>query len=178
MGATSNYIRLEQITHYVIARMPPEQLGAVKLAKILLLADIIAWRDRAQTLTGIEEYRRLPQGPVPTEVRGVLNNLIKRNVIHESVVDFFGQNKKQFVSLIEPNLSDFSGEDVDILNRAMDTIGPLTARQASEASHDVYWQEVPEDGAILISAASVIPAEVDDDDLNWAASELRALGLN
>ncbi len=172
-----NHNRLEQITHYVIARMPTEQLGTTKLAKIMWLADIISWRRYAEALTGIEGYRRLPHGPVPTQVRAVLTSLVENEVILERTVDFYGGRKKELISLKEPDLSCLSAEDVDILHRAMDIIGPMSAREVSEASHDVYWQEVPEDGVMSVGAASILPGDVDQEDIDWAEGEIVRLGI-
>lgn len=172
-----NHNRLEQITHYVIARMPADRLGAVKLAKIMWLADIISQRQRRKTITGIQQYRRLPQGPVPTQVRAVLNDLVLNQSILERDVDYYGKSKKELISLREPDLSSLSAEDVDILNRSMQVIEPLSASEVSKASHDIYWEEVPPNGMMSVDAASVSPNLIEEDDLDWANAELKALGL-
>lgn len=178
MRLDRNDNRLEQITHYVIARMPGENVGGTKLAKVLWLADIMSWRSRARSLTGIEHYKRLPFGPVPTQVRAVVIGLISSQIVHERLIDFpNGAQKKELVSLQDPVFPDLTAQDVDILRRAMDIIAPLTARQVSDSSHDEYWEEVPENGTMSVGAASVNPAELDEDDLAWAESELERLGV-
>ena len=178
MRTKRNDNRLEQITHLVIARMPSEKLGATKLVKIMWLADLMAWRARAESLTGIEHYRRLPFGPVPTQVRAVLNGLVAQKLILEHRVEYYAGTKKELLSLQDPDLTCLSAEDVDILHRAMDLISPMTAKEASDASHDVYWEEVPENGLMSVGSASIVSTDIDQDDLNWARSELEDLGTN
>lgn len=167
-----NHNQLELVAHYVIARTFPSELGATKLNKVLWLVDIIAFRERSESITDIENYKRLPHGPVPVEIGAALNNLKKNNIIAEAANPTPLGNRREFVSLVEPDLNHFSSSDVDIIHRAIDFITPLSAKKISEITHDSYWEEVPPNGNMSAAAASLVVLDVNDNDVSWAAKEL------
>ena len=163
--------RLEQITHYVIARTPSNQLGATKLNKVLWVIDLLSWRERAESLTGVEVYKRLPYGPVPTVVKRVLNELISGGQIVERKVSTPVGERKELISIVEPNLTGLLASDVDLIHRAIDFIRPMSAQEVSELTHDTYWEEVAPNGDMSVAAASLWPAQLDEDAIAWAIQE-------
>ena len=175
MRAKRNHNRLEQITHYVIARTPSDELGATKLNKVLWVIDLLSWRERAETLTGVECYRRLDYGPVPTQVKPVVRHLIASGRVVEKRKSTPVGERKELISLIDPDLSGLTAEDVDLIHRAIDFIRPMSASKVSELTHDAYWEEVGPDGEMCVGAASIWPGEIDEETMAWATSEAKQI---
>lgn len=170
MGHNNN--KLEKVAHFVIARTFARELGATKLNKVLWLADIIAFRERSDSVTGVENYKRLPHGPVPIQITSALKNLKEDNLIAESSNPTPLGNRREFVSLVEPDIESFSKSDIDIIHRAIEFITPLSAAKISEITHDSYWEEVPENGDMAPSAASLVLRDFDESSIAWAEKEL------
>lgn len=177
MRPKRNQDRLAQITHYVIARTPSDELGATKLNKVLWLIDLLSFRERAESLTGIECYRRLDYGPVPTQVKPVVRDLVRSGKIVERKSSTPVGERKELISLIDPDLTDLTARDVDLIHRAIDYIRPKTAYQVSQMTHDTYWEEVGLGGEMCVGAASIWPGEIDQETLDWATSEASGVEL-
>ena len=172
MALRQNDNKLDQVAPFVIARTFANELGATKLNKVLWLADIIAFRERSDSITGIENYKRLPHGPVPIQITSAIRNLKSANMIAEVSNPTPIGNRREFVSLIEPSIDCFSGSDIDIIHRAIEFITPLSAKKISEITHDSYWEEVPENGDMAPSAASLVLQDFDESAISWAEKEL------
>ncbi len=171
------YERLAALTHYVIARTPPDQLGATKLNKILWWVDCESYRRWGRSLSGLESYLRLQNGPVPIGGREAIAVLKARAAIAEQSVPTPAGNRRQFYSLSEPPVSVFSAEEIDLINQVINSVCRMTAVEASDASHDVLWEETPQFAQMPVSAGSVAVRETRPDDLAWAQRELARLSL-
>lgn len=154
--------------HFVIAHTPPDQLGAVKLNKVLWYADIAAWKRRGETVTGSMEYVRLPNGPVPPAIDEALSQLKSEGAIAERPVRVFSHTRREMVWLERPNVSMLSAEDCELLLEAAEWIAPMTAGQISEITHTPLWEEQPNGQKMPVRAAAVTYREPDDDDVAWA----------
>ena len=174
----SNHDRLQQIAHYVIARAPTDQLGATKLNKVLWYIDCWSWWQNGESLTGLKSYTRMKHGPVPKQLPNKLSTMKKDGSIIERRVDTPVGVRREFVSLIEPDLSGLSAGDIDMIHKVIAYLCKMSAKDASEITHDAYWEEIPEGGEMSIAAGSVQIADPEEEDLAWAMAEARALGLH
>lgn len=74
-----------------------------------------------------------------------------------------------YLSLLEPDVALFTGEEVAAINRAIALISPMTAQQASSFSHDRTWtifedkEEIPMFAVLAAETRELEPA-----DLKWA----------
>ncbi len=161
--------RLAKAAHYVIARTEPEKLGAVKLNKVLWFADVEHYRRTGRSITGLSAYVRLPKGPVPDGIRPALASLRAAGAIAVRKQKVFSYDRFEYVWLSEPDLTEFSPEEVDLLNQAIDAIQDLTAAEISEYTHtDPLWIELENGGRMPVGAASVINRIPDERELEWA----------
>lgn len=167
--------RLELITHYVIARTPPDQLGATKLNKVLWICDTLAWREFGHSLTGMTNYRRLPRGPVQTRLKPALRTLVDEQKIFEKKVPTPVGERHEFTSLVDPDIKSLSGPEIDLIHRAIDFVRPHTASSISDLSHDAYWEELPENAEMSVAAGGVWPSEIDDETMDWAEREAKRI---
>src|ERR1700683_5495501 len=135
--------RVATIAHYVIARTNPSDLGYVKLNKILWYADLEHYRRHRLSLTGLEHYARMPQGPMSKDVTRAVTRLRKDKKIIEKPVKVIDYTRREMISLVEPDLSVFTVEQIDLLNQFISQIAPLTADQVSKMTHeDPLWSEL------------------------------------
>ena len=167
--------RLAALAHYVIARTPPEQLGATKLNKVLWWVDCAAFRRWGHSLSGLESYLRLQNGPVPAEIRDVIDLLQRQGAIAERSQPTPVGSRREFFAIAEPPVSGFTAEEIDLINQVIVGVCRMSAAEASEVSHDALWEETPPMGAMPVAAGAVVMRDVRPEDVAWAQQELSRL---
>jgi hypothetical protein len=160
------------VLHYVIARTAGREFGEIKINKTVVEADAEFYRRYGRTITGAEAFQKQKFGPVPNGVLKALGSLKRAGIISPRPVQTPNGPREEYVALAEPEIAQFTGEEIDVMNVAIGVLERFTARGSSERTHDVLWEEVPMFGQIPIRAAAFAPCEVDQDTLTWAlASE-------
>jgi len=155
--------------HYVIARHPPSQLGATKLNKVLWFADCEMYRRHGRSITGEQAYVRKQNGPCSARFESALRSLKDQGVVQEEQVPTFnGYYRRELHARQSPDVTAFSGEEVDILNEIAKEISRLTAQEASDLSHDLLWQETEHNSQMAIAAGAVKVCSLSEADLDWA----------
>lgn len=162
--------RLKAMIHYISDAVPRQALGKTKLHKILWFSDREMYLRNGTTISG-DTYIRFPQGPMSKNFLTAQRELqeegkILCRTIREPFEPF------EFISLVPPDISSFTPEEIDIIGRQIAWISPLSARRVSEISHDRTW-ETYKDGE-EISMFSVLAAktrEFTPDDFEWALPE-------
>ncbi len=131
--------------HYIINTCQnPKILGSVKLNKILLYADGALLKKNGTTITG-DHYIKMPLGPVPQNIQNVEDELVAQNKI--SIRKDIKPHL--FFSLEEPDISDFSPYEIDILSHTTyDICNNYTSTEISDKSHTIDWKIVPIGGKI------------------------------
>lgn len=116
-----------------------ERFGLVKLNKTIWKADFDAFRDRHQPVTG-RQYLRQKDGPVPFEMRHVIDDLLRCEFIRleSRVVNDFAE--KRVIPQVDPSLREFSPADISYLDRAVKFYWDYTGTEASDHSHGVAWR--------------------------------------
>lgn len=162
--------RLRALAHYVIWRSNPADLGSTKLNKVLWYSDVEAYRTLGFSVTGATSYEKRQFGPVPHNIYDALGSLQTSGKISASTENHFGMPKKMFMAIERPDLSNFTADQIAIVDMVAESICKNhTAASISQASHDALWEEVPIGGSIPIGAAAVIVCESTADDIAWAA---------
>lgn len=160
--------KLAAAAHFLISRVPPHQLGATKLNKMLWFADCEHFRRHGRSLTGEETYIRKQNGPCPVGIEGALIRLKGRRVITETLQPVMNYARREFVSLEEPALDTFTAEEVDILLQVAFRIANMTAQDASDLSHDDLWEGTDHNTSMSVEAGSVQFVPPTAEDLDWA----------
>jgi hypothetical protein len=162
------------VAHYVIARTEPSELGYVKLNKILWYSDLEYYRRHGESLTSLQHYTRMPQGPMSKDVSRAVRFLEKQGRVTErrtKVIDF---TRRELIWLKEPALSEFTAEQIDLLNQVIDIIAPLTADQISKITHDdPLWNELKNNDLMAIGPGSIIARPPRPRELDWALAQVR-----
>ena len=167
--------RLDTIVHYIIRVVPPEQLGATKLAKILWFSDVEHYRATGQTLTKSDDYRKRDQGPLHIDFYGTLSRLKNEAAIAERQVQTPAGLRREFLWLKHPDVSDFTGPELATLHSVIDQIRVMTAKEVSDLSHVEPWESAYDGEPLRVTAAAVQFGDVDDGDMAWAESEYHAV---
>jgi hypothetical protein len=168
--------KFKTLVHYICAQRSgdPSSLGAVKLNKILWLADFNAYYSLGEPITGARYVKR-QYGPVPHQIVAVLQELQNDGAIEVMDVTHFGKRKKQYRVKSIPSVGIFSEQEKEIIDKTIKFVCDRhTAASISEASHDHVWK-VAEDGEeIPYYTVFSIPGKITEDELEWARMQLES----
>jgi len=160
--------KLARAAHLVIARLPPDDLGATKLNKILWFADCEFYRRHGRSLTGEVEYVRKDNGPCPVQMNDVIARLKQEGAIAERAQQIAQYTRREFTPLSQPDIDAFTAEEVDILLGVALEIAPMSAKRASDISHDDLWEATPHNGRMSVEAGSVKVLPPTPEVVDWA----------
>jgi hypothetical protein len=120
------------------AEMP--RYGKTKLNKILWDADFSAFAARGVPVTG-RPYQKLQAGPAPVEMPTLLAEMKDAGLIELELADFGGGFVEQrVIAKVNAALRFFSADDLSFMDRSIERLWGMSARQASEFSHGVAWK--------------------------------------
>jgi hypothetical protein len=132
--------KLKAIILYTCGRCPPEQLGAVKLHKVLYFLDMISYALSGHPVTGAV-YKKRPFGPTCVPLLPALAEMQRDGQLDISHSEYFGYSKTQYAALQAPDLEQLSEMDLARLNEVIDFVCYAnTARTISEFSHQAPWE--------------------------------------
>jgi hypothetical protein len=164
-------IKLAAMVHYIADAAPSGLLGKTKLNKILWFSDREMFLRKGETISG-ETYQKFPQGPVSRHLLDILDILVRERRIAVRKGKVYDYEQYEYISLVEPDISLFSNQDVDVIRRQIDRVIPLTAKEVSSLSHGTSWeiadfgQPVP-----MYSVLADKTREMNQDDLAWALED-------
>lgn len=148
--------------------------GATKLNKILFYADFGAFRRTGSSISG-RAYRKQEYGPVPDRMTKTLDAMVARGLCAWQIRDYYGLALKKLIPLREPDLSQFTGAEVDLIQRVIRELWELNATEVSDLSHRfVGWQIVEMGERIPYETVFIGEARpLSDDETQWALGALR-----
>jgi hypothetical protein len=136
--------RLRQMALYVSARcVSAPRMGLIKLNKIIWKADFDSYAARRRPVTG-RPYQRLDLGPAPKEMPRILNDLLRDGALEYDPTDFGeGIIEQRPVASVQPNLSNFTEEDITFVEASISYYWDKTGMEASDDSHGIAWLSRP-----------------------------------
>jgi hypothetical protein len=168
--------KFKDVIHHIVALTDPEELGRVKLHKVLYFTDMIWFIAEGHGLTGAE-YRKQPMGPVATGLGVALGELEVEGRIRIGRTRYFGYEKATYQS-VQLAPGDRLG---DTERRLIEDVVEFvcrnnTARSISDFSHTRIW-EATENGSVMpyFTALNMLPVEIEDAAINWAREEAAKL---
>ncbi|GAA1579413.1 Panacea domain-containing protein [Leucobacter aridicollis] len=150
--------KYENVILYLCSKLPEKAIqGKVKLAKLLYYVDFdrFEFNESMESVTG-DGYRRLPMGPVPKSMTGVINSMSGKGLLEVTEeAQFAGRrNTTVFRAQASPDLSVFSPEDMAIIDRVVRKYLPLTGKQLQDLSHEeAPWLAVEHKDTIPLELA-------------------------
>lgn len=158
--------KLQELILYVSSRsLADPWFGKTKLNKILFFADFGAYKRTGCSITGAV-YQHLRQGPCPHQLLPALDGLAGQ--IIEVPEPTYAGTQKRLVPMRVPDLADFTGTEVAIVEEVLSNLAPLTNQQVSELSHaTVAWRLTELHDEIPYGTAVLSSDEPTDEDLRW-----------
>lgn len=165
--------RTEVLAHYIIYRARPDKLGATKLNKVMWFSDVESFKRFGKTISGQYTYERKKFGPVPNKIKECLKSLVAERKIATRYEMTPSGERHEFVWTEEPELSLFTAQELDIINRNIDWIcDNFSATGISNKTHDTLWKETEDGDQIEVRAGTVIPKAVSGKYLTWALKQV------
>jgi len=171
-----NRQKFKDVIHYVVANTRPDELGRVKLHKVLYFTDMIWFIAEGRGLMGAE-YRKQPMGPVASGLGDALGELEDEGRIKIGRAKYFGFEKAVYESVQAPQEDRLDDSERRLLSDVIEFVcRNNTARSISDFSHTRVW-EATKNGAIMpyFTALNMLPVEIEDAAINWAREEAAKL---
>lgn len=128
--------KIQELIVYIASRGSGDpRLGRTKLAKLMFLADFEAYAVRGVSISGAT-YRKRPYGPMPDEELLANRELVANSHIEIRDETYFGYRQKKVVAKREPDLSAFSPDELEIVDRVIDRHWEDSATFLSDLSHE------------------------------------------
>jgi Protein of unknown function (DUF4065) len=119
--------------------------GATKLNKLLFYIDFRAYAAQGKSVTG-QKYQKLENGPAPKKLIPTVKKMEAAGELVYREHDYYGKRQRRAIALRGPDLSLFSGPEVQLVNDVIKEFWGASARQMSEFSHRFLGWEVAELG--------------------------------
>lgn len=140
-NSTNESGKFEELLLYIARRSEGDpRCGKTKLNKILFYSDFGAYRELGQSISG-QTYRRLEYGPAPAGLLAAVGRLEQSRQCIWADREYHGFALQKLIALREPDLSCFSAQEIELVNRVIEELWSLSAADVSSRSHDfVGWQ--------------------------------------
>jgi len=165
--------KLRELMLYVAQQLEADRAGgATKLNKVLYFADFAHVRRTGRPITGAE-YQKLPQGPAPRRLLPVRKGLVDAGDAEIRAESYLGYEQHRLIAKRPPDLSLFSPEELDSVDRVLEDLAHLTAAQVSALSHaEPGWLLVDDGERIPYEAALIAPEQLETPTSRRLAAEV------
>lgn len=173
MGESVQFDRKKflDIIHYISERCAADELGRVRLHKILYFSDMLYYLSTSRPLTG-EEYIKQKFGPTARHLQSALRELERDGRVRVQERSYFGFPKQDFIPQKPLDVSCLEESERELIDVVIDFVCARTAKEISELSHNDAWRLAEMGEAIpYFMAYSLVPCEITDDDREWAVQE-------
>jgi DNA-binding XRE family transcriptional regulator len=114
-------------------------VGQTVLYKILYFCDFDYYEKYEEQLIGAT-YIKNHFGPTPREFSKIIKEMVKDGAIEEVITKFFDKDQRKYLPVISPDLSVFSGRELQHIDEEIARLGHKTAKELSDFSHqDIPW---------------------------------------
>lgn len=168
--------KFKDAVHYICSKCPVDELGKVKLHKILYFADMMHFIQTGVPLTGVQ-YQKQRYGPMARHLGWAIDELIKENRLRVEKRDYFGFEKVDYHALGVVDSERLNGHARRVLDEVIEFVRSRSAKTISELSHSAAWDAVGMGDTIpYYSAYGLYQAtEVTDEDVDAAIAEARRI---
>lgn len=160
-----NRKKFEELIVYLARRLPPEAaLGRVKMAKLLMHSDFIAFARLGRPMTGAT-YEKWEHGHLPRELITTEIDLQSDGSIDMETVDYYGKTLKHITARRDPDMADFSEDELAIVEGTIRLYGHESASYLSRLSHRELGWRLTKDRELIpydtVFLGTTGPAETD-----------------
>jgi transcriptional regulator with XRE-family HTH domain len=141
--------KFENILLYILERCGGKpNVGETVLFKLLYFSDFNYFEIYEEHLTGAQ-YRKLPYGPVPQKLDGIINKMIRSKRLQRIKTEYHGFPQIRFIPLTKSDLTKMSAAEKQVIDSVIDRFSDWSASAISEYSHkDLPWKAT-DDGDII-----------------------------
>lgn len=153
-----------------------EDFGAIKLNKILFIADFYAFSVLTKPITEAT-YFHLPKGPAPKQLLPAQEELISEKRAKLTEREYHGKTQKRIIALKKPNVSVFSKEEIEIIDIAIEATCGRNGTQLSDWTHDLIpWiLSAPKEDIPFATVFTMFDKPVGIAGLSWGEAEVKHL---
>jgi len=129
--STFNEKKFKELILYLAAKHEDERFwGATKLNKCLFYADFLAYQKHGEAITGAE-YIALERGPAPRRLLPIQKEMLASGeiAIQERPM------QRRIVALREPDLSEFTAQEIALVDEVIERTRMADANTLSELTH-------------------------------------------
>ena len=166
--------RLETLIHHVTTLCEPQRLGVTRLAKILWLSDVEYFRETGQTISRSDDYRKGEYGPRHSRLYEAIEHLtVDGHIVSRQSLTSVGP-RKELIPLTRPNVSIFTADEIAVVDRIAAAVIKLSAKEASDLTHDEVWEAARYNERIPVASAASIGGDLTPEIEEWAAEAFDA----
>ncbi|MBS1595768.1 MAG: SocA family protein [Bacteroidetes bacterium] len=146
----STATKTEQLILYICSKMFNDpSFGAVKLNKVLYYVDHISYLRNGKALSTFS-YVKQVNGPIPAELMGVQNALIKAQKLEIQIKELIvGTHKKKPIALVRPEVESFSAQEIQLIDEVIEMTWDYSGKGISDFSHEALAWKVAKIGESL-----------------------------
>lgn len=165
--------KLKEAVLLIASHCPAEELGNVKLHKILYFSDMLHFLQEGSPLTGVD-YLKQKFGPVARNLSATLGALEKEGRIKVEEQEYYGLYKKSYLTTAPYKRDRLSENEVNLIIEVAEYVRGKSAREISELSHNAAWEAMELGETIpYFTALRLQPVEINESDRRWAADSAR-----
>ena len=165
--------KLKEAVWLLASYCPTQELGNVKLHKMLYFSDMLHFLDEGHPITGVE-YQKQKFGPTARYLAAALRSLETDGVLRIIEEPYHGFFKKTYMILSPYKASRLDYKEQSLLKEVADFVRGKTAKEISELSHNAAWEAASLGDPIpYFTALRLVPDESTDEDLVWADETAR-----
>lgn len=147
-----------------------DNFGATLLNKMLYYIDNVHYLKHGEPISHLT-YIKQKNGftPKPSEFLMVRDLLVEHGEAELREVEYFGKIQKRLFALSEPELGDFSPDEIALIDNIVEQLKDMRAVEISELSHsEINWQIAKPMEELPFYTYLLTEEPVTDEDRAWA----------
>jgi len=135
-----NVEKFKEVFLYILNKVGAKpNIGETVIYKLLYFIDFDFYEKHEEQLIGAT-YQKNHYGPTPMEFHEIVERMTRDKEVMRVRGPYFQYQQKKYLPLRTPNLSKLTGPEIDVINKVLDRLSDMSAKQISEYSHkDVPW---------------------------------------
>jgi hypothetical protein len=163
--------RLAKLIHHISTLCDPDRLGRTRIAKIIWFSDVEYFRQTGHTISGADDYVKDEYGPRHRQLYDAINLLKNESkIVERPELTGVGTTRYEYIPMSAADVSQFTGEEIAIVDRITNVVAAMSARQASDLTHDELWESAYFNERIPVAAAAPVAGELTPEIIEWAES--------
>jgi transcriptional regulator with XRE-family HTH domain len=132
--------KFKEVLLYVLSKVGAKpNVGETVIYKLLYFIDFNFYEKFEEQLIGAT-YMKNAYGPTPIEFSEITAQMISAGELECIQSKYFNYPQRKFLPLRKPDISFFSGQELQLIDDVLDKLSNMTAAAISEYSHgDVPW---------------------------------------